>query len=573
MTALRAFVSIGLAAFWLLLVAPPMFQTPQSVYTGTHIVLTGAPVQPNIIRVDPGSPAYRAGLRTGDVLGCLSPRDAALLIPIGAPNAYRAGMPISTCVQRNGVLHRVSFVAQTGPRIENTYGSDALAALRLLFFIVFFLTGIALVMSRPSLMTWIFYAYCLGSAPSFAAGTNWTVLPAWEYAIASGIPGLGSGTAVAFLLLFAVLVPNDRVASGWRRNAFLIACAVAFADVLLVAANVFYTGVVLGPSFSNGVDEALTIVTVLVVLTRLATMERDERARFGWAAFAIIFGVVANDLRNVLSVGPFSSLSVVAADLTVVMPLCLMYAILKRHVIDVRFVISRTVVYAALTTVVVLVIGIVDWVTSAYLTQVRVAMAIDAAVTVGVAFTLHRAYRWVENVVDSLLFRRKHQAQAYLNRLGRTLLRAEREDTIDRALVHAPYERLEIQVAALFRAQGRAFVMSEVAGSNVIGDSLFDTEHELVRFLATERRKVDIRDLRTHFVEQPEADGGPAVAIPIFQGDELTAFAVYGIHRDGTKLDPDEIETLEQLCETAAQAYVRIELLRYRTDASAPALA
>jgi hypothetical protein len=121
MTALRAFVTIGLAAFWLLLVAPPMFQTPQSVYTGTHIVLTGAPMQPNIIRVDPGSRAYRAGLRTGDVLGCLSPRDAALLIPIGTPNAYRAGTPISTCIRHNGVLHRVSFVAQTGPRIESAW--------------------------------------------------------------------------------------------------------------------------------------------------------------------------------------------------------------------------------------------------------------------------------------------------------------------------------------------------------------------------------------------------------------------------------------------------------------------
>ena len=57
------------------------------------------------------------------------------------------------------------------------------------------------------------------------------------------------------------------------------------------------------------------------------------------------------------------------------------------------------------------------------------------------------------------------------------------------------------------------------------------------------------------------------------QPDELLAFAVYGIHRDGTKLDPDEVETLEYLCEVAAQAYVRIELLRYRALMLNPALA
>jgi GAF domain-containing protein len=297
-------------------------------------------------------------------------------------------------------------------------------------------------------------------------------------------------------------------------------------------------------------------------------MERTERARFGWAAFAIIFGVIANDIRNVLSDSAdpqLQSLSVVAADLTIVMPLALTYAILKRHVIDVRFVISRTVVYVALTTVIVAVIGAVDWVTSAYLTQVRVAMAIDAAVTIGLAFVLHRAYGWIERAVDFLLFRRKHAAETYLRRLSKTLLRAQREETIDRALVHAPYERLDVSMAALFRAQGGAFVVSCAAGCDLVDAPPLDLEHELVRFLTTERSRLEIRDMRSQVVQQLQAGGSsPAVAIPIFQGDELTAFAVYGIHRDGTKLDPDEVETLERLCDTAAQAYIRIELLRYR---------
>ncbi|HLI95245.1 MAG TPA: hypothetical protein VKT72_04045 [Candidatus Baltobacteraceae bacterium] len=58
MTALRAFITIGLALLWLVLFAPPMFQTPPAVYTGVNLVQTGAPIQQNIIRVDPGSPAY-----------------------------------------------------------------------------------------------------------------------------------------------------------------------------------------------------------------------------------------------------------------------------------------------------------------------------------------------------------------------------------------------------------------------------------------------------------------------------------------------------------------------------------
>lgn len=134
------------------------------------------------------------------------------------------------------------------------------------------------------------------------------------------------------------------------------------------------------------------------------------------------------------------------------------------------------------------------------------------------------------------------QAASYLRRLARTSLRAEQEGTIDRELVHGPYERLDLQMAALFRAQGQCYVMSAGAGVGAMGDPAYDTEHELVRFLMTERTKVDIRELRTRAADQGDELGAPpAVAIPIFQGDELAAFAVYGIHRDGTKLDPTRL--------------------------------
>jgi len=85
----------------------------------------------------------------------------------------------------------------------------------------------------------------------------------------------------------------------------------------------------------------------------------------------------------------------------------------------------------------------------------------------------------------------------------------------------------------------------------------FMGDHDLVRFLTTERARVQLRDLDREY----EA----AIAIPIFQGNALTGFALYGTHRDGTSLDPDEVETLEHLCEAAAQAYTLIENARYRS--------
>ena len=571
MTALRALFAIGFAALWLLLVGAPMFVHKPTAVTGVHAVLTGAAVQPNLVRVDPGSPAYRAGLRTGDVLGCLSPRDYTLLLvpSFGTEQAYRAGTPISTCVRRGGTSSRIAFTAATGPLTGNSYGTNALAALRLFVLVIFLFTGVALVMARPSLTTWCLYWYCVASSPSYPVQQIATYLPNWGFVLTAGITAIVTSIGVGFLLIFSVLVPDERIPNGWRRYAFVFAIAFAGFDVAFSIVYFFSTSFIMSPSLYNAVDETLTALTVLVVITRLATMQPVERARFGWAAFAIIFGIVTNDLRNVLAWGTLRPLSVLAADLTVVMPICLMYAILKRHVIDVRFVISRTVVYAALTSMIVGIIGLVDWLTSAYLSQVRVAMAIDAAVTIGLAFALHRVYGWIEAGVDFLLFRAKHDAESYLSRLAKTLLRAKNEETIDRAVVQAPYEMLDLTMAALFVARGSTFRPSVCAGWKETAASL-DEEHELVRFLATERTKLHMRDLRKHVSEEFEGNGAsPAVAIPMFQGDELIAFAVYGIHRDGTKLDPDEVETLERLCEVGAQAYTAIELARFRAKSPA----
>ncbi len=565
MNVARFFVCVGVGVVWLLLAAPPMFESLHGAYTGVHLVTTPALITRPRVRVDRSSPAYRAGLRTGDVLGCMSPRDALLILG-GGDAAYRPGTTLSACAIRDGSTISVHFQARPGPPVYNGYPSYLFSALRIVVALVFVLIGIMLVLAKPSLMTWLLYAYCVANTPGYAAEVNASALAPWQYLIVQGLPTVGDFMAVWLLLLFALVVPEATPPRGWRRTAFYAFGVLAVGDLIWVVFEQFASGVVINTSaIDYPVDEMFTGITVLVVIARLATMRREERARFTWAAFAIVFGVIANDLRNVLSGSPTTTMwANVAAYSTVVMPLTLMYAILRRHVIDVRFVLGRGVVFGIVTTLIVAIIGLVDWATSAYLSQVRVALAIDAAVTIALGIALHRSYGWVERAVDALLFRRTHSAESYLRRVARTLPRAEDLSEIDAVLAADPCEKLELTMSAVFRKHGAGYALKAAMNWNAPEAFEIPGRHDLVRFLATERTRLAIADLRSCVrTEFREAGALPVVAIPILRGGELFAFALYGLHQDGTQLDPDELEVLEYLCSAAAQAYMAVQLRRY----------
>jgi hypothetical protein len=558
---MRTFIVVVIAVGVIALAGIPMFMHPPTAYTGVSLHFTGALVQPNVVEVVPESPAGRAGLRSGDTVSCLSTADYRLLFgrDVGRQNdAYVPATPVNLCVRRGGEWVPLSFVPEVRPSAPDTYFNPAFAALRLAAYAAALLCAVFLVLGRPGRATWTFFAYAIVAAPNFAIEQNLSILDPALFAFLFNVSIIGLSVQFALLMQFAVLVPNDRPPPGWRTVAYRIAVGATVLMVLFAVARdcTWWTVV---PAFATAVYGTMALLVLAVVGARLAAMEREERGRFGWAAFAIGWAVIIDVLRQG-TVVPAQVGSIFGMTLFVT-PIALMYAILKRHVIDISFAISRTVVFGIVTTLVVIAIGVIDWATSTYLREARFAMALDALVTIGIAFTLNRIHRRVEQIVDFLLFRKKYDAELFLKRLGRTLISASHEETVDRALVRDPYQRLHLSMAALFRKTEGRYVLTAAVGSESAA-ATFDSDHDVVRFLCVEKARLNLTDL----TENPF--GHACVAAPIHQGPDMTGFAVYGIHRDGTALDPDELETLDNLCDAAAQAYTYIEVSRYRTEGS-----
>lgn len=556
---MRTAFAIVVALFALIGAGVPMFMHPQRSYIGTTTVprFGGVAV---LATVDPDSPAARAGLRPGDSIGCASFRDLAQLSG-DRSTAYAGEATMHLCIERAGVTRAIDVHPVVTAPSAPLYGNDAWAAVRLAIYAIVIGCGVLLIYGRPGRMSWLFFLFALGTSPAASGFDNLTSLPSVWYEAYVLLFQTFAQSSSGFLLLFALLVPDDDP-TGLRALAFRIAAGAT------ALAFVFYGTAIAGlrvidPPFAINVPElALVLCTILTVVIRIVTMPQGERSRFNWAAFGIAFGVFAiavthGDIRI------FATLPVPASMLSVVMPATMLYAVLRKHFIDVRFVLSRTLVFAALSTLVVSAIGFVDWLAAQYLHESRVATIVDAIVTIGLALILHRLYAWFEHAAEFLLFRDRYEAESYLQRVAHSLPVAQRAETIDAELVDAPYDRLSLSGSALYTFESGGFRARRVAGA-LACSNVVDEDGELIRFLKTQHGSVHLSSLREGAI--------PAIAIALHRGRRLDGFALYGYHRNGTALDPDEIDVLERLCDAAARAYVNIELERYeRAKAAVPA--
>jgi hypothetical protein len=296
---LSAAIVIGLSVLFLVVAAPAMFGGYPSAYTGYQAGVLG--VTPAIAHatVDPRSPAARAGMRDGDIPRCLRWRDYEILFPSFQEPRYGT-TPIRACITRNGALRQVQFVARSGAPAHSLYGATGFVLLRLFSFCVFLVVGSALVILRPSLMTWVLFFYCLFTVPAAALVDAFTAAPPTTYFEVELLFQLSVFLGAPCLLLFALLVPDPGLPRGWRRWAFWIVCAVSLAVAAFneykLTLPIITTGV-FGDPLTHNFNLAMTWAVLIVVFARLLTMPSLPRARFGWVAFGVAFGAIANYIR------------------------------------------------------------------------------------------------------------------------------------------------------------------------------------------------------------------------------------------------------------------------------------
>jgi hypothetical protein len=528
---------------------------------GTYGVASERQFSVRVDAVAPGSPADLAGVRAGDTLDVtpFSKDSAALLYP-------RAGNRGTFSFRRpDGRPYTVTMTAV--PLTSFTRTTQVLGILAILPATIFVAIAFVLVFLRPSVMTWSFYAFATGflsTQPSMAFYETY-LSPGAFAVLAFFLTTVWGNFAVLPLIPFVMRFPDNRLTGFTRAFDRVMWIAIAAAFVAYSAA--WFRWEHDGYSFWSGaldvwIPLAAFALATYIVIKKYKHASPQVRQRFGFLVPGLIVSFIAYAIYFVPAVPRW--LSELIGIAVVIMPISVMYAVLKHRVLDINFVLNRALAYGILSVFVIAFVSLLDWTAGHLLSEGRFATGIELLATIGIGFLLDRINHAVQNMVEVVFFRGRRASEDYLRRVARALPYATEESAVTEGLVQTPADALQLSAAALYRrsSSGKRFEGIGTSSETTIAPPGFDGNHLLVRMLESGEQRVWLEELRGH-LDREQAQHY-VLAVPVTVRHELVSFVLYGPHRNGSQLDPEEVDLLEELAREASRAYDHIEAVRIR---------
>jgi hypothetical protein len=557
------FAYAGLA----LCVSASFLWTPQ----GTFGLVVGYGA--HIAAVDPGSPAAEVGIVPGDRvdLAGTPPGSRPYIVGVTAP------VPIGAQVTLR-VLHGGSARDVTLTAVEKR--ADRASRVSLLFGLastaVFLVVGAGLIFLRQSPATWGFGLYCLLTNPVTPALSRFPSPTAHLVYVA--LYDVLQNVGVVGLLVFALNFPRP-VNRPWRRTLSRL-LPVIFVVLATWTFSIDFAVIVLGrPVYLSNrmLQVAFGLVDILAIALITETYlagPAEDRARLRWVLIGFYVGLFCNFVGNTLlytaNVALPGWLDNLLIALVVTLPLTVGYAVIRHRVIDTDFFISRAIVYALLTSMLIMVFAVIDWLFSRLLADFRLSLLIDALASIGAAISFDAVHKRVERLVDEVLFRGRRIARERLERAARAVRHATAAGAVDATIVEEPHDTLTLVSVALFRRDGDAFRRMAAIGWPAGTADRLDEDDRLLLEHRANPGIVKLADLPWHHDDLPSGVAHPTVSFPISSRHVVDGVLLCSGTAHGEQIDPEECLWIERVASAAATAYEEIEAehLRERVQAA-----
>jgi hypothetical protein len=398
-----------------------------------------------------------------------------------------------------------------------------------------------------------------------------------------GIVGLGALLgAWAFYLLarvglyvMAESMAGAALGSAGARRAWRIAffgALGASAAVLLgppVVAAVAGVSVLASASFNVffSVTYLIPVALLFVGYRRAGEAQRVRLRWMLWGGALFAAAVFVGDLGFVSTdtAVPFSVLQS-AVDLALA---AFLYAILRHRVVDVKVVISRTLVYAATTSLVLGLFALFESLFERTALGHQASLALELVVPLGLGASLSTVHRRVDTLVDRLIFRRQYREEMALRRFANESAFVSQPDT----LLDLALEQILLHVGAPWAAfyeygpEGYRRVCER--GEPALPEVLATDDLTLVKLRAHDR-DVDLHETQSGL-------GREGYAFPLRARDHLLGVLVVG-PRSGEHYAAEERELMAHVAHAVAASLfalraraVEEQLTAARTEAAASA--
>jgi hypothetical protein len=495
-----------------------------------------------IVELSPESPLFAAAVKPGDLV--VDP-------PRGV---FVRGEAVTLSVARNGTARPVTVAAADSGRFANP---TAIVLFLATAWIVLGLAALISVRRRQDFSAMVIAVGLSLAAISLAQNT----FPAHRIVGLVDLSKEWLGMLFFPFMAYAALnFDGGYVSAGRRFNLVLIGGFCAAWAVCVGLITPYYLGrVLLPPVLMNGLVTLFRLAAVILCLLAFVDTWRHvnagSRARLRWM-FTSASGVLLTFCLSVAhGLGAFGFTQAVqirvdtaAAVLLSSAVVLLAYAVLRHRVIDLGFAVSRALVFAIVSGLLLTSFGVTEWLIEHLMHfEAREKSALlDAAIALGIFLIFHRVWHWVRHAVERVFFHAWHLKEEVLKQsLAQASHFVAADDLIGAFLQSVDTFTSSTGSALYLRDDAARFTLANSTLSRL--PEHLQTASDLVLHMTRVHGPIDLND--------PVLTCGAEMAFPLQHRADLVGLLLVGPKPGREDYRPDEIDSLAHAAEL-----VRVEL-------------
>jgi hypothetical protein len=442
---------------------------------------------------------------------------------------------------------------------------------RIVIYIFSVLLGGLLFLMKPGLLTGAFFVFALGGEYPTTFSDLWlTPYPPWRE-LPALIGNTLRGAAVPACLLFALCLLLE------SRTQRLIAAVACIALGLAVGALHAYSGwlIVYSGAPAQRLDTlygdttaGLTVLTLVVFTMRFARVGEAQRT----PAAVILIAFVLAGIARIITAGLFPAhlnpwIYGLLQTAPIVPILAVWFAVVRHSFFNVDFVVSRGVVFAALTAAMLgFVASAEELATYLFYNNADLAYVVFSVIGLGFGASFGRVKTYLNGLVDRLIFRDRLSQRDALELIGGYILDAESAEDVYRALLEDAPHALKLSFGGILtRRENGDFELTRRSHWPEDLDVRLEAGDELAREIIGRRSGMSFSGKESGMIRRAFPAGRLTFAAPIFSDRRVGEIVVYGHNVSGLDIDPEERELLVRVVEHASIALREIELAKYRS--------